>query len=170
MSPPRVIRRTLLPNCDAAFLLQEIARIAAQYGPDIASRTMGAASAAMEAESDKDRAMALLDLFALTIVGASGVARRRTQSNAALAYSIKRLADTSPGRFAHRRPRDNLEAAVEKIMVGLPDKPTRGRGYAQRVREALPPDSYRRKGKKTKPSVDTVLRCVCDVLEKQGRV
>ena len=59
--------RTSLPNCDAAFLLQEIARIAAQYGPDIASRITGAASAAMEAESDKERAMALLDLLALAI-------------------------------------------------------------------------------------------------------
>jgi hypothetical protein len=170
MSPPRVVARTWLPNCDAAFLLQEIARIAAQYGPEIASRITGAASAAMEAESDKERAMALLDLLALAIHGASGAARRRAQSNAALAYRIERFADTFPGRFAHRRPRDNLEAAVEKIMADLQGKLSLGRGYAQRVREALPQDSYWRKGKKTKPSVDTVLRRVRAVLERQGRV
>jgi hypothetical protein len=170
MSPPRVMGRAWLPNCDAAFLLQEIARIAAQYGPDIASRITGAASAAMEAESDKERAMALLDLLALAIMGASGVARRRAQSNAALAYRVKRLGETSPGLFARQRQRDNLEAAVEKTMVGLPGKPTLGRVYAQRVLEALPRDSYRRNEKKIKPSVDTVLRCVRAVLERQGRV
>jgi hypothetical protein len=170
MSAPRVIRRTLLPNCDAAFLLQEIARVAAQYGPDIASGIVGAASAAMEAESDKERAMALLDLFALAIVGASGVAKRRAQSDAALVRHIDRLVETLPGQIAHRRPRDKLEAAVEKIMADLQGKPSLGRGYAQRIREALPPESYSRKGKKIKPSVDTVLRCVRAVLERQGRL
>jgi hypothetical protein len=170
MRPPRVVRRTWLPNCDAVFLLQEIARIAAQYGPDNANRITGAASAAMEAESDKERAMALLDLLACAIIGASGVAERRAQSNAALAYHVKRLVETLPGQIAHRRPRDNLEAAVEKIMADLQGKPSLGRGYAQRVREALPQDSYWRKGKKTKPSVDTVLRRVRAVLERQGRV
>jgi hypothetical protein len=162
--------RTWLPNCDAPFLLQEIAQIAAQYGPDIAGRITGAASAAMEAESDKERAMALLDLLAFAIVGASAVAGRGAQSNAALAYQIKRLAETYPGRIAYRRQRDDLEAAVEKTMVGLPGKPSLGRVYAQRVLEALPRDSYSRKEKKIKPSVDTVLRCVRAVLERHGRV
>jgi hypothetical protein len=174
MSAPRVTGRALLPNCEAVVLLEDIAQTAAQYGPDIASRITGALSAAMEAESDEELAMALHGLFAFAIYGASGVATRHARSNAALVDRLKRRAETLPGRFAHKRQRNNLEAAVEKTMADLPGEPTLGRAYAQRVRDTLPPGCYSRKdlpkGTLVTPSVDTVRRCVRAVLERQGRV
>jgi hypothetical protein len=159
-----------LPDCEAAYLRQEIATFAEHDGQDLSwslaealdkQSLLPALEMVMGVIGEDKRALfALLEIMGSIRLGASNLSERRM----AEVHRIKRWVATSPGRRAHETETRKFQAVVAKVMDDLPHKPTRGRAYAKRLRAALPKGVYRSKGQVLTPSVETVFRAVRAVL------